>query len=148
MPTPYDAPVRDLSGTAAFRLMPTDELVAGESRATSAVAAAGRALLLSYTWQHPDDGEQAGTLLLGVPGEDGAVAAAWVDSWHQADVIALAGHATASGASIGYEYSPGWSWVVDVEVRDGGLALTMRNVVPEGEEGPTGPYDVMRADWR
>jgi hypothetical protein len=148
VPTPYDAPLADLSGTADFRMMPTDDAVEGYSTASTAGAAGGRALLLSYTWQHPEDGEQSGTLLLGLPADDGAVSAAWVDSWHQADVIALAGRATPGGAVVGYEYAPGWSWEVELQVGRAGLGLVMRNVVPEGEDGPSGPYDVMHAHWR
>ena len=148
MPTPYDAPLADLTGTADFLMMPSDDAVAGPSTASAAAAAGGRALQLSYTWQHPDDGEQAGTLLLGLSADGGAVRAAWVDSWHQADVIALSGRATVDGALVGYEYAPGWSWEVELRVGQDALGLVMRNVVPEGEEGPTGPYDVMRADWR
>jgi len=147
MATPYDAPLAELVGTADFRMMPTDAAVAAGSTATTSSAAGDRALLVSYSWQHPEDGEQLGTLLLGTPADDGGVSAAWVDSWHQSDVIALSGRATGTGALVGYEYAPGWLWEVELQVSGDGVGLVMRNTVPEGEEGPSGPYDVMRAAW-
>ena len=148
---PYAAPAGDLTGSATFRLMPTEEFHEGPSTVAVATAARGRALVLAYTWRHPGDGEQSGWLVLGLPGDDGAVSAAWVDSWHQPDVIALTGRGSGSGATVGYEYAPGWMWEVEVRVASAAteprLALVMRNVVPAGEAEPTGPYDVMRADW-
>ena len=109
-PTPYDVPLGDGAGSYAFRLLPTDEFDGGESRVSVDLAAAGRAVIVAYTWGHPVDGPQAGTLLLGVPDEDGAVSAAWVDSWHQRSVVALTGTRTAAGAEVAYEYAPGWTW--------------------------------------
>ncbi len=143
---PYDVPAGTVTGTAGFRLLATDDLAVGGSRLDAADAARGRAVRLDYTWTHPDDGEQAGTLLLGVPGEDGTVSAGWVDSWHQPDSAHLAGTGGARGATVGYEYAPGWRWEVELQVSDG-VALVMRNIVPEHDDGPAATYDVMRAAW-
>lgn len=138
---------RDLAGTCSFRLMPTDDLTPAPSTLVVEPAVSGRATLMTYTWQHPDDGAQTGTLLVGVPGEDGAVTTAWVDSWHQPDVVLLTGTGTASSTTVGYNYAPGWRWEVDVTVEASTASLVMRNVVPEGQDGPSGPYDVMQARW-
>lgn len=146
-PPPTDTPPRRRTGTCAFRLMPTDDLVTAPS--TLAVdAAAGGAQLLTYTWRHPEDGEQAGSLLLGAPAADGAVTAAWTDTWHQRDLTLLVGATCGPVTTVGYDYAPGWRWevdlVLDARPRTG---MVMRNVVPEGQDGPAGPYDVMRARW-
>ena len=138
-------PRRRLAGTCAFRLMPTDDLVTAPS--TLAVdAAAGGARLLTYTWLHPEDGEQAGSLLLGVPAADGAVTAAWTDTWHQRDLTLLTGATRGPVTTVGYDYAPRWRWEVDLELA-AVVKMVMRNVVPEGEDGTAGPYDVMRARW-
>ncbi|KQV69866.1 hypothetical protein ASC64_08625 [Nocardioides sp. Root122] len=146
-PAPYDAPAGRWSGTAEFRLMPTDDFTGGGSTLEVAPAALGRTVRLDYTWTHPEDGEQAGTLLLGVPGDDGAVTAGWVDSWHQKDPALLSGAGGASSASVGYEYAPGWRWEVEVRVSGASVDLTMRNVVPERDDTRSVTYDVMRASW-
>lgn len=144
---PYDAPAGRWSGTADFRLMPTDEPSAGGSTLDVAAAARDRALRLDYTWQHPADGEQAGTLLLGLPSDDATVTAAWVDSWHQPDVALLAGSGDATSATVGYEYAPGWRWEIEVRLVGAEVGMVMRNVVPEHDDGPATTYDVMRASW-
>jgi hypothetical protein len=144
---PYGARAGHASGTADFRLMPTDDFSGGGSSLDVADAAHGRALRLAYTWTHPEDGEQAGTLLLGVPQDDGSVSAAWVDSWHQAAVALLSGSGDGSSATVGYEYAPGWRWEVEVRVSGTEVALVMRNVVPERDDSPAVTYDVMRASW-
>lgn len=144
---PYDLPAGSLTGTAGFRLLATHDPTTGPATLDAADAARGRAARLDYTWTHPDDGEQAGTLLLGVPGEDGTVSAGWVDSWHQPDPTRLDGTGHAGGATVGYEYAPGWRWEVELEVTGAGVVLEMRNVVPEHDDGPATTYDVMRATW-
>lgn len=142
---PSDESRRGLTGTCAFRLMPTDDLVATPS--TLAVdAAAGGARLLTYTWLHPEDGGQAGSLLVGTPAADGAVAAAWTDTWHQRDLTLLTGQMRGPVTTVGYDYAPGWRWEIDLQLA-AAVGMVMRNVVPEGEDGPAGPYDVMRARW-
>ena len=145
--SPYAAPAGHSSGTADFRLMPTDDFAAGSSTLDVAEAALGRALRLDYTWAHPEDGEQAGTLLLGVPGDDGAVTAGWVDSWHQKEPALLTGTGEGSSATVGYEYAPGWRWEIEVRVAGSSVELDMRNVVPVRDDTPAVTYDVMRASW-
>ena len=147
MTTPYGVTPGPREGTATFRLMPTDEPAIGASGATVDVAAAGRALVLSYTWEHPQDGAQSGTLLLGAPDEEGRVSAGWVDSWHQPGVAALTGTGTDAGAVVGYEYAPGWRWDVEVRVAGTSVEMVMRNHVPEQDDTPAVTYDVMRASW-
>lgn len=147
MTTPYDVPLGNGDGTCAFRLMPTDDFDAGSSTVTVDEAASGRALVLTYTWEHPVDGAQTGTLLIGVPGEDGSVSAAWVDSWHQRDVVSLTGTSTETGATVAYEYAPGWTWEIEVVVDAGRLSLVMRNGIPESGEGPAARYEAMRGRW-
>jgi hypothetical protein len=147
MTTPYDVPLGEGTGTYEFRLMPTDEFEGGTSTVSVTGAAHGRAVLVTYTWEHAQDGPQEGTLMLGLPGEDGAVTAAWVDSWHQRDVVSLTGIRTATGATVAYEYAPGWTWEIEVAVDAGNLSLAMRNGVPASEDGPATRYDAMRASW-
>ena len=146
-PTSPGAARRTRTGACAFRLMPTDELADAPSTLAVDEVAAGRATLLTYTWWHPEDGEQTGTLVLGVPGEDAAVTASWVDSWHQPDVVLLTGTGHGASSTVGYDYAPGWRWEVDLVVEAATVSMVMRNVVPEGQGGPAGPYDVMRASW-
>lgn len=147
-PRPYDAAAGRWSGSADFRLLPTDDFSGGDSMLGVADAARGHALQLSYTWAHPDDGDQAGTLLLGVPAEDGAVSSAWVDSWHQPTPTALAGRIDGTGTvTLDYEYAPGWRWEVEVRVADAVVDLVMRNTVPEQDGEPEHTYDVMLAAW-
>lgn len=148
MTMPYGVEPGPRTGTATFRLMPSDDFATGASTVTVAAVAGGRALELAYTWTHPDDGEQAGLLLLGSPGPDRAVSAAWVDSWHQPFVTPLVGGAGVSGARALYEYAPGWFWEIELEVSDARPTLVMRNVPPEREAGPDGAYEVTRTDWR
>lgn len=146
-PLPYDVPPGPASGTAGFRLMPTDDLATGSSTLEAAASARGRAVRLDYTWVHPEDGEQAGTLLLGVPGDDGSVRAGWVDSWHQPDPAHLTGSGDGASATVGYEYAPGWRWTVEVRVAGASVEMVMRNHVPEQDDTPAVTYDVMRASW-
>ena len=139
----HDLPEGDLTGTCAFRLMPTDDLADAPSRLSVSDVAAGRASLLTYTWVHPDDGEQTGTLVLGRPDDEGVLSAAWVDSWHQPTVALLTGR----DGTVGYEYAEGWRWEVEVTVGPGDVSMAMYNVVPEQESAPAVRYDVMRARW-
>jgi hypothetical protein len=128
-------------------MMPTDDFEGGASAVSVTGAARGRAVLVAYTWEHAQDGPQEGTLMLGAPAEDGAVTAAWVDSWHQRDVVLLTGTGSPDGATVGYEYAPGWTWEIAVSTTDGDLTLVMRNGVPADEGRPATQYDVMRGRW-
>ena len=139
----HDIPAGDRSGTCAFRLMPTDELADAPSSLSVSHAAAGRAALLTYTWRHPEDGDQTGTLMLGTPDDEGVLTAAWVDSWHQPAVALLTG----GDGVVGYEYAPGWRWEVEVAATDDAVSMVMHNVVPERDGEPGVRYDVMRATW-
>lgn len=147
MNTPYDLPLGDGDGSYAFRMLPTDEFDDGSSSVSVDSVANGRAVLVSYTWTHPEDGDQRGTLMLGVAAEDGAVTAGWVDSWHQRDVVQLTGTGTGTGAVVGYEYAPGWTWEIEVSVDAGALALVMHNGVPESDDSPALRYEVLRGNW-
>lgn len=140
---------RTLTGTCGFRLLPSDDLSSAPSTLVVEPAAEGRATSLTYTWQHPEDGAQSGTVLIGAAADGDEVTAAWVDSWHQPDVVLLTGGASGASSTVGYDYAPGWRWEVEV-VLDAMTSMTsmiMRNVVPDGTDGPSGPYDVMRATW-
>lgn len=59
----------------------------------------------------------------------------------------LTGTGHGASSSVGYDYAPGWRWEVDLVVDAATVSMVMRNVVPEGQGGPAGPYDVMRASW-
>jgi hypothetical protein len=61
--------------------------------------------------------------------------------------VLLTGTGSAAGATVGYEYAPGWTWEIEVGVVDGDLTLVMRNGVPAGEGSPAARYDVMRGRW-
>ncbi len=136
-------------GTNGFRMMPTDEFHDAPATATLTTAAGGQAVVVTYTWVHPDDGPQEGVLLLGSPDEHQAVTAAWVDSWHQHPaVLMLAGVATDGRLEVTADYGGGWLWTIAVE-GDVALRLTMLNVVPPEQatdEVAAGPYPVMVAE--
>lgn len=134
------------SGTCGFRLMPTDDLAPGAATAVTASEADGHGWSLRYTWTHPDDGVQAGTLLLGSPDDAGSVSGGWVDSWHQKpEMRLLTGTWDGSTVQLEMEYS-GWGWTIEVTPQDDALVLQMHNVIPDGVEGAEpGPYLVMDA---
>lgn len=152
----------DWSGTCGFRLRPTDTFSSGPSAARLTPVAGGAALALDYTWVHPEQGEQAGHLVLGRPDDAGRVTAAWTDAFHQApEVRVLEGAvpAPAAGTSSAHPIEgegvalsmdwPGGGWMVAVRLQGGTLAMVMQNEIPEGVPGVTpGAYDVMRAAWR
>lgn len=135
-------------GVCAFRLMPDDAFSSAPSFATSDAEGGGFGWSLRYVWTHPDDGVQSGTILLGSPDEDGVVAAAWIDAWHQKPYLGvLTGSVVDGGVSVGMEYS-GWGWTVEVVAAGDGLRMVMNNVIPVGVEGAQpGPYVVMDAAW-
>ncbi|WP_248123058.1 hypothetical protein [Micrococcus lacusdianchii] len=162
-------PATDWSGTCGFRLLPGDDFSSGPSSARLTPVAGGVALALDYTWTHPEQGEQAGHLVIGRPDDDGRVTASFADSFHQAPEIRVldgtaaggeptteapaavdpvASHPiTGEGLAVSIDYS-GWGWTVAVRLQGGTLAMVMQNVVPEGVPGAEpGPYDVMRAAW-
>lgn len=140
------------NGTCGFRLMPHDDLASGPSRAATSVEADGHGWSLRYTWVHPDDGEQSGTLLLGSPMEGEAITAGWVDSWHQKPELRLltgtvTGDPGEARITLAMEYE-GWGWTIEITPEGEQLRMTMHNVIPEGIEHATpGPYLVMDAAW-
>lgn len=135
-------------GDCGFRLMPTDLLDRRPSRAQAAVEADGHGWSLRYTWEHPVDGEQAGTILLGTPDEEGTIAAGWVDSWHQKpELRLLTGQVVQEVVTLHMEYS-GWGWTIALHPEGESLRMEMCNVIPEGVRGAERvPYVVMDARW-
>lgn len=136
------------SGTNGFRLVPNDPL--GESPATASVstAAGGHLTLVTYTWQHPDDGPQDGLILIAPAGEGAAVSATWGDSWHQKpDTMTLSGSQAADGSlALEGSYYGDWGWRILLETSDGALRLRMDNVIPASgatADMPAGPYPAM-----
>lgn len=137
------------TGTNSFRLMPADALAAGESSAVTSVEADGWGWALRYTWVHPDDGEQAGMLLVASPADDGSITAAWLDSWHQKPYLQpFSGSTSDRAVTLEAEYAPGWLWQIAVHADEEALRMTMHNVVPKGHGDFHGAYVVMEADWR
>jgi len=110
----------------------------------------GQGLLLTYRWEHQEDGAQDGVLLVGSAAEGAnEVTAAWGDSWHPAHPgqLAMEGTSSVGRTELSADYGGGWRWQIAVEVGER-LALTMSNVIPKElatEEAPAGPYAVMLA---
>ena len=150
-----DALATQLTGTCAFRLLPSDDLADAPSRASLSRLGAG--LSLTYTWEHPVDGEQFGGLVVGGPGEEGRVQAAWYDTWHQQpDVMTLIGRRDVDRVELEATYAEEWGWTITIDFSATEAAMTMCNVVPESAlaslpaDAPpvdAGPYDVMVARW-
>lgn len=136
-------------GTNGFRMMPADAFHDAPAAATVTTAARGQAVVVTYTWVHPDDGPQEGVLLVGSPDEQLAVSAAWVDSWHQhPSVLLLSGTSADGRLDVTADYGGGWLWTISVE-GDAPLRVTMLNVVPPehaNDEVAAGPYPVMVAE--
>lgn len=127
------------AGTCAFRMMPTDELIADEStaRITNGV--------IEYTWTHPAEGTQTGHLALC---DDRAT---WVDSWHQPDEATLHGAEQDGALRFEMTYAQEWGWVISLDRRSEEVIMLMHNVIPKAEathEMTEGPYVVMEAHWR
>jgi hypothetical protein len=142
------------AGTNGFRLMPGDALAESPATMTVSMAAGGHIALVAYTWEHPDDGQQDGLLVIAAAGEDGSLVATWGDSWHQKPApMALPG---AQGADAKFEfagdYGGGWGWRIVIDAtRLENLRMRMDNVIPAGRataEKSAGPYPVMITDVR
>ncbi len=137
------------TGTNGFRLMPSDPQSELPATAALSSAAGGHLTVLTYTWQHPDDGPQDGLLLVAAAAEGDAVTATWGDSWHQKpDTMMLTGHRADDGAvSLEGSYAGDWAWQIQLATSEAGeLRLQMNNVIPSGHataEIPAGPYPVM-----
>jgi hypothetical protein len=137
-------------GSNRFRMMPTDDFTESPATAFVTTAAGGHAVVVTYTWEHPQDGPQEGVLLVGSPDEDGpAVAAAWADSWHQQpSILTLPGIQADGRLEVTADYGGGWRWTIALEGTDP-LLLTMHNVVPDDQatdDVEAGPYPVMLAE--
>lgn len=153
--TPHSAHL--LLGTCAFRMMPTDSLQQAPSSARITRLGA-QGLALSYTWSHPSDGEQHGSVLLGADGEHGLVEASWFDTWHQQPTLMrLQGSRQGSRVEVAGTYEQEWAWRIGLDLADDAASMTMCNVVPESAlaqlpaDSPpmsAGPYEVMVAQWR
>ena len=129
--------VGDWRGSNDFRLMPTDPVHTAPAAATVAMAAGGTLATITYTWSHPEDGEQEGLLVVGLGEDEGAVVAFWGDSWHQhPSPKMLLGTVDGGVVTLDYEYGEGWRWQIFVDVSDEALLqLRMDNVVPDAGEG-------------
>lgn len=153
--TPSSVP--SLTGTCAFRLMPNDDLVSGPS--TASVTPLGpEGLTLTYTWTHPDDGDQCGSVLVGGRTEDGQVEAVLFDTWHQQPgFMRLTGTRADDRIELFGSYAEEWGWTINIRLGADVSSMVMQNVVPasavadhdaESSSFSPGPYDVMVAEWR
>lgn len=137
----------DWRGTCGFR-MPSDDLA--DRPSTAHAVRDGEALVIEYTWEHPDDGPQAGRL--GLHDDGGrALSATWTDSWHQKDEATLSGDLSTDRAQMQMTYMEEWGWRVTLEsLGDDEAQMTMHNVIPESHARDgidAGPYVVMHARW-
>jgi hypothetical protein len=135
-------------GSNGFRLMPDDPLQEFAATVSVTTAAGHHLALVTYTWEHPDDGPQDGVLLVGPTGEGEALVATWGDSWHQKPApMTLTGERTATGFALEAGYGGGWAWRIRLSLaHEGALRFEMDNVVPPehgGTELPQGAYPVM-----
>lgn len=140
----YASLVGDWSGTCGFRLLPSEDFAEAPATARLETAAAGHALLIRYTWRHPEDGPADGALLAGSPDDSGEVLVAWTDSWGQSpNPMILRGEDDGGTLSVHGSYHDEWGWEIDIAGDRSSLTITMRNVVPAGgSDGlPEGPYE-------
>ncbi|GAB3459620.1 hypothetical protein AB1207_08510 [Kineococcus endophyticus] len=126
------------TGENAFRLLADD--APHPAPATAVVQVSGAMTTVAYTWEHPDDGPQAGLLALGPADgtpDAGPVVALWGDSWHQApEARVLTGRVHEDGTVVvAYDYAEGrWRWEVALASDADALALRMDNVpLADGE---------------
>lgn len=148
-----DLSPRTVTGTCAFRLMPTDELTPGASTAEFHRIGPA-AFALHYTWTHPTDGPQRGAILVGAPDETGSVSGSFCDTWHQSvGLMSFTGQRSGDRVELAGTYMGDWGWTISVTLTPGEESLTMCNVVPESardhlpEGAATGAYEVMVSDW-
>jgi Protein of unknown function (DUF1579) len=107
---------------------------------TASISTAGGGFLrVEYAWAHegkPHDG----LLLLTDEKKDGAVAAVWIDSWHQSQSFLFSnGRVDPAGAvavlgSYPAPDGPDWGWRTEVRPVGNGFELLMYNITPDGEE--------------
>jgi hypothetical protein len=139
-------------GTNEFRLMPDDPTHAAGAAAQVSRAAGGQVATIGYTWQHPEDGEQDGILLLGPDDDAEGVVALWGDSWHQSPAPKLlTGTTDGRRVQLDYRYGGDWRWQISIDATDPeALSVQMDNVVPPSAagDGASGPYPAMVARFR
>jgi hypothetical protein len=133
------------AGTNRFRLMPDDAPAEAPATAQLSLGPGGNIAVLTYTWSHPDDGEQEGLLVLGRDETPGGVVALWGDSWHQQPAAKqLIGTAGDTSVTVGYAYSEGWEWRITLDADGPGvLRWRMDNVMPPSASG----RDVVVSYW-
>ena len=135
-------------GENQLRMMPDDDFASSPSTASVALAAAGNAVTLGYTWADFDGVAQEGLIVLGDGPLPGRTEAVWADSWHQQpEWKAMIGAVSADRVSLSGTYGDpdepaAWHIALVLE-GDGGLTMTMAN-----EMADTGAYEVVRATWR
>jgi hypothetical protein len=126
-------------GHNGFRLMPDDDLFDAPTTAAATLTARGSVLSLCYDWQHPDNGQQEGTLVIARTA-DNAACGLWLDTWHQKSAQPLADvEHTDESIMFEFEYAEGWRWQIEVGIAEE-LLVTMRNIVPRE---PVTPYEAM-----
>ena len=126
-------------GRNGFRLMPDDDLAYAPTTAAASLAARGSVLTFSYDWQHPEDGQQEGTLVVARTSESSSCGL-WIDTWHQKSAQPLGDvEHTDDSILFEWEYAEGWRWQIEVAIAES-LLVTMRNIVPRE---PITPYETM-----
>lgn len=126
-------------GTKRLWLHPGAPVKESTCVATVSLAANGRFLHVGYTWQ--EDGLQQGVLIIGIQKDGKTVGAAWIDSWHNGDLIMdLTGSVDTEGAldvrgSYPAPPGPDWGWRIKVRAVDATRwELRMYNITPDGQE--------------
>jgi hypothetical protein len=101
-------------------------------------AANGKALLVNYVW-HVDDAPERGTMLVERDPKQPGCRAAWVDSWHQNQVMMVLTGSIPDAVDMYGKYQaegwPEWGWRIRLEANEGRFRLLMWNITPEGQEG-------------
>ncbi|MCE1178754.1 hypothetical protein ACQP1U_12505 [Actinomycetota bacterium] len=134
-------------GTNGFRMMPGEVFDEGPASAEIREVAGGAALVVDYTWQHPQEGEQHGVLVVGTASQS-ALSMHLLDTFHQSEIPERfeGGQTGPARAEWFHDYGE-WRWWVRVSMEDDRLVITMDNTVPESYGTalkPAGPYCVMR----
>lgn len=140
IPTALAALVGYWHGTNKVWLSPNDPVMESKTEVVIALTALGKFLTIQYTWS-VDNEPQEGLLLIGQEAQDKVVRAAWVDSWHNGDVMMVcSGEAGPDGGvwvKGAYAAPPGpdWGWKITLEPRSGdAFRMVMDNIMPDGQE--------------
>jgi len=130
------------TGVTKLWLRPSEPVRESPTDLVVTTAAAGRFLVLTYTWT--DRGEpQDGVLLVRVDDDPSPADMVWVDSFHTMGAfMQFSGRGSSDGSIEAFTtWSPGsgpdWGWRIAVSSQ-GAEELTMRMFIatPEGEEAP------------